>query len=215
MIVFDLDDTLIDTSGAVVPFKMKLCLERLKQLGLELSDFSTAYQRLLEMNSRSLRSIDALSEFLVEYKGEPALLSQLKELLFSPLPDDFAVPTLPHAKEILQNLHCQHVLALVTAGQRLFQREKLEKAGIEPSLFSNILIPEDGNKKPSYEVLCKQFLNEKVIVCGDRVQVDLLPAHELGCATVHMRWGRGLLNQTESWVDYSICDLRELKDIVR
>ncbi|MCC6128027.1 MAG: haloacid dehalogenase, partial [Chlamydiae bacterium] len=54
MIVFDLDDTLIDTSGAVVPFKMKLCLERLKQLGLELSDFSTAYQRLLEMNSRSL-----------------------------------------------------------------------------------------------------------------------------------------------------------------
>jgi len=91
----------------------------------------------------------------------------------------------------------------------------LKKAGIEPSLFSNILIPEDCIKRPAYEALRKQFLNRPVIVCGDRVSMDLLPAYELGFTTVHMRWGRGLLNQTEPWIDYSISDLRELKDIVR
>lgn len=215
MIVFDLDDTLIDTSGAVVPFKMKFCLEHLRKLGLSVSDFGAAYKRLMEINAVSLRSLDALKEFLVECQGDPSWLFLLKELLFSPLPDHFVIPTLPHAKKVLAELHSKHILALVTAGRPSFQREKLEKAGIEPSLFSNILIPEDGCKKPCYEALCKQFLNEKVIVCGDRVQIDLLPAHDLGFTTVHMRWGRGLLNQTESWVDHSICDLRELKDIVR
>ncbi len=215
MIVFDLDGTLIDTTGAVIPFKMELCLKKLETLGLPLVDFSSAYKRLMEINAKSLRSLDALKEFLIECSGEMAWISLLKETLSSPLPDNFAVPTLPFAHEILEELSLTHTLALVTAGSPPFQREKLKKAGIEPGLFSKILIPEDCGKKPSYEALCKQFLKKEVIVCGDRVEIDLLPAYELGFATVHMRWGRGLLNQTESWVDYSICDLRELRNIVQ
>lgn len=135
----------------------------------------------------------------------------------SPLPPFFSISTTPFAKEILEELKEKHRLALVTAGNPAFQREKLEKAGIEPTLFSNILIPEDSVKKPAYEVLAKEFLNRPrdVVVCGDRISVDLAPAHELGFVTVHMRWGRGLINQTEPWIDYSISALSELRDILK
>ncbi len=215
MIIFDLDDTLIDTSGYVVPFKLKLCLEQLEKLGLLISDFDSAYLELLALNAKSLRSRDAVEQFIELRGGDPLWLHQIWPAMVSPLPDDFSIPTTPFAKEILEELAVRHDLALVTAGHPPFQKEKLKKAGIEQSLFSNILIPEDCIKRPAYEALCKQFLNSQVLVCGDRISVDLLPAHELGWTTVHMRWGRGLLHQTESWIDYSISGLRELRDIVR
>ena len=215
LIIFDLDDTLIDTSGAIVPFKLKLCLERLKELGLRYDDFEAAYERLLALNAAALRSRDALEAFINLSHGDPSWLELVLPTMVSPLPEDFIVPTTPFAKEILEELRISHDLTLVTAGYPPFQKEKLKKAGIEPSLFSNILIPEDCIKRPAYEALYKQFFKGQALVCGDRIWVDLLPAHELGFTTVHMRWGRGLLNQTEPWIDYSISGLRELRDIVR
>lgn len=215
LIIFDLDDTLIDTTGSIAPLKMKLCLEYLKQIGLSVADFSGAYQELMDLNAVSLCSRDAIEQFIASRGGDPLWSQAVSPLMVSPLPENFSVPTTPFAKEILEELGRKHDLALVTAGYPPFQKEKLKKAGIEPSLFSNILIPEDCIKRPAYEALCKQFLNRPVIVCGDRVSMDLVPARELGFTTVHMRWGRGLLNQTEPWIDYSISDLRELRDIVR
>lgn len=215
LIIFDLDDTLIDTTASITPFKMKLCLEELQRRGLPVRDFSEAYLQLMALNGSSLRSRDAIEEFIASRGGEPSLFESVFPYMVSPLPDDFKVPTTPFAKEILEELHCSHDLALVTSGFPPFQKEKLKKAGIEPTLFSNILIPEDSIKRPAYEALRKQFLSARVIVCGDRISMDLLPACELGFTTVHMRWGRGLLNQTQPWIDYSISDLRELRDIVR
>ena len=52
------------------------------------------------------------------------------------------------------------------------------------------------------------------VMVGDRVPMDLTPAHELGFRTVHMRWGRGHLWKKEPWVDHSIRELSELLEIV-
>lgn len=215
LIIFDLDDTLIDTSGVIAPFKLRLCLEQLERIGLRFDDFESAYQELLALNAVSLRSREAVEKFIELRGGDPLWSRQVLPMMVSPLPEDFFIPTTPFAKEILEELQVRHDLALVTAGYPPFQKEKLKKAGIEPSLFSNILIPEDCIKRPAYEALCKQFLNDQVLVCGDRISMDLLPAHELGFTTVHMRWGRGLLNQTEPWIDYSISGLSELRNIVQ
>jgi FMN phosphatase YigB (HAD superfamily) len=105
-----------------------------------------------------------------------------------------------------------HSLALVTCGQSSFQREKIERAGLEPGLFSKIVIVNDGKKKPHYEDLMRQHSIAAADCCavGDRAAVDLRPAHELGWRTVLMRWGRGRNCQIESWIDYSVGDLSEL-----
>ena len=51
MIIFDLDDTLIDTSGTVTPFKMRECLKRLIQDGAMVGNFEEAYAELMALNS--------------------------------------------------------------------------------------------------------------------------------------------------------------------
>lgn len=217
MIIFDLDDTLIDTSGAITPYKLKECLKRMIAEGLRVPDFSEAYAELIALNAKCPKSKESISRFVHERGGGSQLIESAFEELTRPLPSDFVVPTTPHAKEILELFSRSHILALVTGGHPPFQKEKLKKAGIEPSFFSKIAIPEDSVKKPSYEGLIQEFSvsPSQVWVCGDRIAMDLLPGHELGFKTIHMRWGRGTIGETEKWIHYSISDLRELKGIIK
>lgn len=209
MIVFDLDDTLIDTSGSVTPFKLKLIFEMAWQKnGLPKS----AEAELIQLNQESLSSKDALFEILRRY-GALHLFDEALSLFTAPLPHDFVIRTTPKAKDVLHALHENgHRLAIVTGGKQTFQLEKLKKAGFELSMFSKIMIPEDSVKKPCYEALLNEFLvlPSQGVVVGDRVSMDLLPAQELGLRTVHMRWGRGLLGKRENWIDHSIRELSEL-----
>jgi FMN phosphatase YigB (HAD superfamily) len=217
LIIFDLDDTLIDTSGYVTPFKMKECLKRFIEAGLAISDFDKAYLELLSINAKSKRSQDALAQFLHQVGGSGRLFEKAIQEMTAPLPSGFSVPTTPNAKEILKYLSKTHTIALVTGGHPPFQMEKLEKAGIDRTIFSKIAIPEDSIKKPFYEGLVREFSlsADQVLVCGDRIAMDLVPAFELGFTTVHMRWGRGSLSETEKWVHHAISDLSELKRIIK
>ncbi len=137
--------------------------------------------------------------------------------LTAPLPEDFAIPTTPGAKDILGYFFSKYPLVIVTGGYPPFQREKMEKAGLEPTIFSKIAIPEDSNKRPLYEGLPKEFSikPEKIWVCGDRIAMDLEPAHELGFKTIHMRWGRGKMENRADWIDHAISTLSELKGLIQ
>ncbi len=185
--------------------------------GLPIQDFSAAYAELMEINANCPRSKDTLHRFVAKRGGDPKLAEKAFEEMITPLPADFTIPTTPHAKEILEFYRKSHTLALVTGGHPPFQREKLKKAGIEPSIFSKIAIPEDSIKKPYYEGILKEFsvTPAQVWVCGDRIAMDLMPAYELGFKTIHMRWGRGAQAKCEKWIHYAISDLSELKGIIR
>lgn len=217
LIIFDLDDTLIDTSGSVTPFKMGECLRRLIEEGFPIADFQKSYEELLLYNASSSKSVEALSKFFLKKGFDPSRAAPVLAELTAPLPHDFVISTTPDAKEILTFFHSFHRLALVTGGHPPFQWDKLKKAGLDTSLFSKIDISEDSIKKPYYEALIKEFSipPEKTWVCGDRIQMDLLPAHELGFRTIHMRWGRGVAAETQEWIDYSIATLSELKGIIK
>lgn len=216
LIIFDLDDTLIDTSGTITPFKMGQCLKKLMEEGFSLPDYPKAYEELLAYNAASSKSTDALSKFLFQIGFDLSQSQSIFAELTAPLPPHFVVPTTPQAKEILSFFHSSHRLALVTGGHPPFQLEKLKKAGLDTSVFSRIDIPEDSIKKPCYQALARKFSipPEQVWVCGDRIQMDLVPAYELGFKTIHMRWGRGERLAREDWIDYSIATLSELKGII-
>lgn len=212
LIIFDLDDTLIDTSGCVTPFKLKRAL----QIMLGSVPTPSQIDEMNTINQASYRTIEAIGTFAKNHQiGKEALNLGIAELTTS-LPDDFPVRCTPHAKEILEYYRKQSPLALVTGGYAPFQLEKMEKAGIEASIFSKIAVPEDSVKKPFYQGLFREFSENPadVWVCGDRVSMDLMPAWELGFKTIHMRWGRGQRIQSAPWVDYSISDLSELRKII-
>ena len=216
LIAFDLDDTLIDTSGAVTPYKLREVINLLLERGINIGSFSTAIQEMEALDKTCVTSKDTVRLTLERYQALH-LIDDAYALYSMPLPKDFMIPTTPHAKKVLQILRQRgYILTIVTGGKRAYQLEKLEKAGLEPSIFSKISIPEDSKKRPHYEDLLKEFLvpPRECIAVGDRIPMDLAPAHELGFRTVHMRWGRGLRWNKEDWVDYSIHELSELLEIL-
>lgn len=209
LIIFDLDDTLIDTSGCVTPYKLRKVLE--KMLGREPSPEELG--ELTAINAESSKTQEAIQRFASLHNLPWD--STFAELT-SPLPQDFQISCTPNAKEILEKYSQKCPIALVTGGHPPFQLEKLEKAGIDGAIFSKIAIPEDSKKKPFYQEISREFSVDpsNIWVCGDRIPMDLAPAHELGCKTIHMRWGRGLKMATVPWIDFSISDLSELKRII-
>jgi FMN phosphatase YigB (HAD superfamily) len=217
LIIFDLDDTLIDTSGCITPFKMKAFLHRLEKTGLLRGSLGEAYDELLACNRWAHKSGDAISKFILDRGLDKVQAESALDELTAPLPSDFMIPTTPGAKEILLFFRTLCPIALVTGGHPPFQLEKLKKAGLDTCLFSKIHIPEDSIKKPYYQALAKEFSSvpQDVWVCGDRVQMDLRPAYELGMKTIHMRWGRGRIAQSEDWIDHSIATLGELKGMIK
>lgn len=215
MIVFDLDDTLIDTSGVVVPYKLREIAQFVSLRRNDAGSAQSLYGELAAINRHTLSSKQAVSKFLTLHSALD-LHEEIMAIYNAPLPEEFDLPTTPHAKEVLEALSGRHRLAMVTAGARGFQMSKLKKAGFEPSIFSKIAVPEGSDKTPSYEELLNEFLlpPRDIVVVGDRVGIDLAPARALGFLTVHMRWGREAREIAETWIDYSIRELSELLDIV-
>lgn len=183
----------------------------------EPAHFAAELDALQEINRRVPKTPQAIEEYAAIHRIDLKKVSRAIGTLSDPLPEDFLISCTPNAKEILKYYASRCPIALVTGGHPPFQLEKLKKAGIEPSIFSKIAIPEDSIKQPYYREFAKEFLAtpEEVWVCGDRIPMDLKPAHELGFNTVHMRWGRGLQMKTEPWVKYSIADLSELRKWIK
>jgi FMN phosphatase YigB (HAD superfamily) len=214
LLIFDLDDTLIDTFGSITPWKMRQCIEVLSEEGLLLPP--TAYEELVTLNAQSPSSQQAVWQFAVKYHATQNQIQAALASLTTLLPETFHIPLTPYVKETLQ-FYAKYPLAIVTGGDPSFQRDKLKKAGLDCSLFSMIGIPEDSNKGPYYLALQKKFSlqPEQMWVCGDRIEMDLRPAFEMGLRTVHMRWGRGAFMKTEKWIDHSIANVGELRGIIQ
>ncbi len=204
-IIFDLDDTLIDTSGSITPKALEWALSKLpKQLPLD---------ELLEINDVANSSGEALETFLSKHGALEHVESAKNALDHYPIK---SVQTVPDALEIIEELAREHTLALVTAGRRLQQLLKLEKAGLSNKYFNSIDVTHMRGKKNIYTSLLKKWDTKpsKILVVGDRIATDLQPARELGMKTIYLRWGRGRkMTGLKTDVDYTIDTLKQLTAI--
>jgi len=223
LIIFDLDDTLIDTTGSITPVKLELALTKMVEAGLQVGDVQEALAILKRLDIATESASQTLLEFLEIVNGERKYFDIGHAEVYGPLPPDFPVYALDEALDVLSELSSGHQLALVSMGKPEQQLLKLKNAGIDSTIFSKILISEDQDKKPHYKAILEElgFAPSQTLVCGDRVKRDLSPAKELGCITVHMQWGRGLsclLSALPHFiardVDYAIKKLSQIKDIL-
>lgn len=216
LIIFDLDDTLIDTTGSILPQSICRALEATKRGGLEIH-VPLALEEILHLNASSKSSGLAVEKFFNKRGVEPKWVDvALQELYFGSL-DGIEIKTREHALALLEKLAAEHTLCLVSRGEDSRQREKLEKSGIKTDWFQKIFINEEQNKGKIYKKLLREFQvkPESVIVCGDRISADLIPGKSLGFHTIHMKWGRGLSEvDTETSVDFTMESLTEFEELL-
>ena len=218
LIIFDLDDTLIDTSGSITPIRLEAALRRMSEEGLEFEDFDAALGILKQLNATAPSARRALKEFLELHGAGPQFFSLGIQEIYENISLNAPVMLLEGALDLLQELKEAHQLALVTVGIPEFQFEKMKKAGVDSTIFSRIAVSEEGNKKTYYQEIVAElgFPPSEVVVCGDRISADLAPAKELGFRTVHFLSGRALngLIAESGAVDATILKLAELKKLL-
>lgn len=213
--IFDLDDTLIETSKCLIPHALISAFDAMQKAGLNAD--ASAIDELFMLNKTALTARDALRAFTSLFPNGELFFKIGLNTLHLPLSKNVYLEPVPHALEVLDSLSKTHHLALVTKGEEALQMEKMEKAGIQPERFSKLIVSRAPTKKRAYKAVIDHFgyPPEEVAVCGDRVSLDLTPAKDLGLYTIHFRNGRGLYHaEPKESVDATIDCLIQLGEVL-
>lgn len=218
LIIFDLDDTLIDTSACITPVKLVDALHRMREAGLFLSNWDKAETMIKQLDETKESARETLVEFLEIHGADKKFLEIGLKEVYEGLSLEMPIFPVGGALELLEELKEAHDLAIVTIGKEERQVAKMKKAGIDHTLFCKIVATDGPSKKSHYQQLMQElgFSAQEVVVLGDRVAGDLAPAKELGCKTIHVQRGRGRHRQgSKKDVDFAIKDLSEAKEILK
>ena len=217
LLIFDLDDTLIETTTFLTARKLKQALIKMVEAGLSVRDMVKAQEMLLRMNLGATGTRDLLKEFVELYGGQETHFKLGMEQIEKVDLDQFDIEPDSDVIDLLEELKERFLLALVTRGKEKMQREKLRVYGLDDALFCEVVVTPIFDKGVHYKRIAKKLnVNpQEVVVIGDRIDADLADAKRLSMATVHIRRGRGANYEYKGEiVDHTIYELSELRGIL-
>ncbi len=124
-----------------------------------------------------------------------------------------------HAEEVVKKLYDEFDLYIVTNGVTQTQYQRLSDSGIDRYMKKIFVSEETGYQKPMKEYFdycfdrIDDFDKAKAIIIGDSLSSDIKGGNNVGIATCWFN-PQGLINTTDSKVDYEIKQLSELYHIL-
>jgi putative hydrolase of the HAD superfamily len=169
-VIFDLDDTLIDTKGLLLPDALR---RTAAALGVPVERLDPGGKRFEEV-ARALLPL------------EPGTRDRAAREWYSP--DVPPLEPLPGTRELLRFLAGWCVRMLVTRGDPARQRRKIERCALEGSFEAIVIRPIDapGSKRDDFERLLARFAlaPARCAVVGDDERDELAHGAALGCRIV-------------------------------
>jgi FMN phosphatase YigB (HAD superfamily) len=228
VLIFDLDDTLLDTYKLLIP-------QAVKKAGLQ-------FQTLTGLSMMPiLEFTDAWGKLHTDFSGRALfkqiidlLLSKYREALLKPIEPEslltnvyksFLQPNLPETMtltdatlQLLSRLKENYTIYLVTQGVPESQRQKIDQLKIT-SYFKQIFVvnaPAGDSKTEAFEKIlaienCKP---EKVLSIGNRLSQEIFMAKKLMMKTCHIAIGEHKNEKPENKfeiADWTIHSLDELE----
>ncbi|MEK6840537.1 MAG: HAD hydrolase-like protein [Nanoarchaeota archaeon] len=219
LVIFDLDDCLIDKWGATFPVTIKEAIKAMTIKGLRIDSVDDAMRRLSEINSRSKNVPEAISKYLTEIGSYDQKYMEIGRDAIYNFNFDGRIKPLPGVIKMLNELSKLGTdLAVVSKGEEDIQLKNMQMAGIDKNIFKRICIVSDYDKTEPYRKILGELNHsaQETLVVGDRYETDLLPAKNLGAKIAWISWGRGKINPPkEDEVDYSIDNMNRIMDIVK
>lgn len=217
-LIFDLDDTLIDTHGQLVQeAHWQACL------AMHAAGLPVAPQELMQTRQRLLISHprDEINTLLAQYYGfaSEEIIRAGFETYFNPVLTQLDL--LPGVRPLLEVWAQQFLLFLVTSGYAQTQKRKVELLNIE-HLFTDIIYADIKNQQGKHEAFSQIYQQyggnrQEYLVIGDRINNEILAGNLLGMTTVWIRHGEcaHIMPQTpEEEPHYRIHHVRELEKIL-
>jgi len=214
LIIFDLDDTLIQTSEVITPWRFQRVLKFLESKGHDNDLLESLYQEITKQHQRFETSSEALLFFFQKHQINQSFYPECLSIL-NDFTQDLPVSIYKGVIEMLKALKSEVRLACVTSGMTSNQELKLNKSGLK-ELFEEIIIVETGDKVHAYRTVFENSKKSCVLVVGDRIQKDLVPAKSLGFYTALVQQGRGLFQKiNHQYVDFVIQDVLEVENLIK
>ncbi len=216
-IVFDLDDTLLDTSGLLLEPAHREACQAMISAGLDVT-----LDRLLATREQLHRQHprEDLDTLLCAHFGqdEPAIAQAGRKAFYQrPIPD---LPVSRDLLAMLDRLSDRCTLLLVTSGDPVTQSEKIRQMRIGNRFQNLVYVPLGQSKRDALEELIGEHQLEpaRTLVVGDRVDSEIAAARRLGMRTVRVRGGEyGHLRPTSAeeqadWEVDSVLDLEQFME---
>ena len=153
LIIFDLDDTLIDTSGSLGPRKLFDALQVMVDAGLPVKSLAEGLKRLKAIDENSLSGKETITQFVKEMNAPLHLAEQGIKEYYENIEGDFTIHEVEGAQVVLQLLAEKSTLVVVSWGLEAQQLQKMKKAGFDTALFAKTIFIPENNKKPVYRQL--------------------------------------------------------------
>lgn len=218
--IFDLDDTLLDTSGELVPSAMLRAFEFLlaQRLlpSLEEGKRRWSYWRTHKSGVHLFRALlDSLEETQQQDMAEQAY-----RIFRTPQLPESLEPR-PGGREILEKASQKFPLFLVTQGDIDTQMQKVERLGII-SFFRHVYYIDpfaNENKRKAFAAILSHYnlSPQRVLSIGNRLDNEIALSKILGMQTCYVRHGEHRFETpatAEQIPDFEITDLFDLMKIL-
>jgi putative hydrolase of the HAD superfamily len=214
-IAFDLDDTLLDTSGLLTPKASRDTFSLMIEKGLKLSLSECESFRTNLIRTYSHREV---FEKLANTYGTPETIEHLPQIYdsfyFAKLPD--TLPLIKDARQNLDYLKTKYTLYLVTAGIESSQLGKVQALGIKKD-FKDVFVVNSLLKHKKKDAFQKIIEIEKIkpneLLCvGNSLLSEIQDALSLGAKACYFEHGeeRGKLSDLPRLPDYHVKNHSEL-----
>lgn len=216
VIAFDLDDTLIDTSGSLVPIAARRACEGMIAAGLNCS-----LETCLDLRKKWSVDVSHREIFrrIAQLHGSDNIenLRQIgiQEFYNPPLPDQ--LPLMPGALDVLHYLQHKYVLYLVTTGVPQTQERKIKATNCQ-HIFKHTYIVNNtiGEKKSSAfaDIIKREGIQpNELLAIGNRLSQEIRFAKTIGGKTCYFAYGEHvgeLPQQPEDYPDFTVHHFDEI-----
>jgi len=194
-LIFDLDDTLLDTSRQLLPQASRDACAAMIVAGLEgtLEECVKAWDEHHVNQDRHDVFAHLVNRFGVRTGTDTASVAKRGFHAFYNRKVESTITLFPKIREMLVDLHKNYGIHLVTAGNRTTQEEKIRILNI-CNLFDGIyhIDPSRGESKRDafHQIMIKTARPPKrYLSIGNRIDSDIAEAKALGWKTCWVRYG--------------------------
>ena len=199
-VFFDIGSTLVDES---VAYRNRI-LRTIANTDISYDDFD---QRMVEISKHDQ---NAYNKAVEAYGLKKVSWNSEDEIKY------------PEAENVLRELSKRYKIGII-ANQELGSEQRLDKLGLLKYIDIVIASAEEGITKPDLRIFqialdranCKP---EEVVMVGDRIDNDIIPANKIGMKTVWLKQGFGSYAEpktVEEQPDYIVNSLAEIAELFR
>jgi len=194
-LVFDLDDTLLDTYRLLVPKASRDACSMMIIAGLKtsLEDCLAAWQEHVQRFPRREVFSYLVGHFGVRTESDPASVEKRGYRAFYNRKVETDIALFPGAREMLAELKNRYALHLVTSGSRPTQEEKIRILEISDffKTISHVDPTQNQRKQDAFNEIVKlaPAPPERFLSIGNRIDTDISEARALGWKTAWVKYG--------------------------